>query len=99
MCHWGKRFRVVLNVLIEHEGNSHTARTLVNTGTKETFIMQTGIFTRTVIATHTLNLITADRSPMKRENVGAFVHLKIPLLVPSKKKMEPFSIVCKRPWV
>ena len=95
----GKDLELVFNVLIEHEGKSHTARTLVDTGAKVTLIVKTGVLTKTVMATHPLNLITADGSPMKGGNVGAFVDLKIPIHVPSKKKMDPSSIVCKRQWV
>ena len=95
----GKQLELVLNVLLDDEGNITTARTLVDTGAKVTLIVKPGVLTKTTCAATPLTLVTADGSPLKGGNIGAWVDLKIPIYVPSKKKLDPSSIVCKQQWV
>ena len=95
----GKERELVLNVLLENGGKLHTLRTLVDTGAKVTLIVKPGILINTKPAMNPLRLVTADGSPMRGGHIGAFVDLKIPIQVPSKRKLDPSSIACKNQWV
>ena len=61
----GKQLELLLNVLVIEGGHHQTLRALIDTGAKVPLIINFGFLTTPVSAASTLNLVTANGSPMR----------------------------------